>query len=200
MCAKVCVHWSQSSFTAGSDSCHISCLLRSYHILLFSLWLYSTHTHSKTSLLPSVVSWLSDVRRSSNNTYNKVRCHTCQTWTQKLVCRAEWWKLVHLLCRCLSCLPLCSFTSLQGPPVCSASCHGDTVGLHTMRMGTLQQVWLRETHYLTQPFWLMRKICERSCHATGRPSLLGRRSGQGSAASWEGKQEEERRQRRRSGQ
>ncbi len=55
-----------------------------------------------------------------------------------------------------------------------------------MRKGTLQQVWLRETHYLTQPFWLMRKICERSCHATGRPSLLGRRSGQGSAASWEG--------------
>lgn len=85
-------------------------------------------------------------------------------------------------------------------PVGSASCHGDTVGLHTMR--TLQQVWLRESHYLMQPFWLMRKICKRGCHATGRSSLLRKRSRQGSAALWrgEGKQEEEGRQRRGSGQ
>lgn len=88
--------------------------------------------------------------------------------------RAEWWELADLLWVALlvpQLFTIMLFHFSPRTPVSSASCHGDTVGLHTMRLGTLQQVWLRKTHYLTQPFWLMMKICERSCHATGQTIL-----------------------------
>lgn len=61
-------------------------------------------------------------------------------------------------------------------PVSSASFRGDAGGLHTMRKATLQRVWLREAHYLTQSFQLRRKICERSCQATGRSNLAQEKS------------------------
>lgn len=70
VCQGVCVvvsqHWSQSSFTAGSDSCHISCLLRSYHILLsHSDFTPPTHTVKlRYCLLWSPDCLMSDARQT----------------------------------------------------------------------------------------------------------------------------------------
>lgn len=61
--------------------------------------------------------------------------------------------------------------SSQRMPVGSARCHGDTVSLHTLRRGTFQQVWLRETNSFCDG--LRRKICKHGCHAT---SCWGRNS------------------------
>lgn len=72
------------------------------------------------------------------------------------------------------------------------SCHGDIVGLHIMRMGTLHQVRLRETHYLMQPFLLSRRICGRSCHATGQSILTQGRMLAGHRGQWEGAEQEKR--------
>lgn len=83
---------------------------------------------------------------------------------------AKSWLVSELLILCLL-FTIMLFHFSPRIHVCNASCHGDTVCLHTMKKVTLQQVRLREVHSLTQLFWLMRKICECSCHATGRSNL-----------------------------
>lgn len=156
-------------------------LINSPFLTLSSPLLYSTHTHSRNSSLPSV--WCqAPVRQYFSNKMPYMPVH-CLTSAHTLVCRAEWWEPVYLLQVALLVSPLFTIKLFHFSPrttISRARCHGDTVGLHAMRMETLQRVWLRETHYLTQPSWLMRGrfVSTVAMQQVGTSSQR-RRSGQG---------------------